>query len=256
MTNSFDRVANIYSQVRPGYPNELYKRVSEFKSFNQDSLLLEIGAGHGIATEEVNSHWNPKIIALEPGDNLFKKSQQKLIGFPNIKVENYSFEKYNSTLKFDGIYSATAFHWIDQSIKFKKAFQMLNDDGLLFLFWNNYSLKNEQVFQQIQNIYQTFHPSGKGNKDIRILQKDKIQSRRQEVEESKYFNLLSHDVIIHFLIYSADMYVNLLKTFSPNALPKKEIAPFYKNIKEYILSNGDEIELEIVVNLEIAGKDI
>lgn len=256
MINTFDKVANIYSQVRPGYPNELYTKVSKFKTFKQDSLLLEIGAGHGIATEEVNSYWNPNIIAIEPGEKLFELSHQKLSIYPKIQVEKCSFEKFESSIKFDGIYSATAFHWINQSIKYKKAFQLLNDDGLLFLFWNNYSLKNERVFHQIQNIYHNFHPQGRGKKDIRILQKEKIQSRRQEIEESKYFKLLNHDVFIHSMIYTAEMYVKLLQTFSPNSLPKNEIEPFYNKIKEFIFSNGDEIELEIVVNLEIAVKDI
>jgi trans-aconitate methyltransferase len=256
MTNTFNKVANIYSQARPGYPEELYKRIADYKTFNQKSLLLEIGAGHGIATEEINTYWNPNIIAIEPGEELYKLAKQRLVDFTNIHLVNCTFENYDSSKIFDGIYSATAFHWIDKSIKFKKAYQLLNENGLLFLFWNNYSLKDTHIFNEIQKIYHSFHPHGAGKKDIRIILREKIQARRKEVEESNYFKLLSHDEISHTIIYSANRYVKLLQSFSDNAFPKSEIDTFYEKIHKSVLSYGNKIELEIVVNLEIAKKSI
>ena len=48
--NTFDKIAKIYTDGRPGYTNEVYQIIDFYTGFSSESSLLEIGAGHGIAT--------------------------------------------------------------------------------------------------------------------------------------------------------------------------------------------------------------
>ncbi|MDC7224080.1 MAG: hypothetical protein PQJ60_10090, partial [Spirochaetales bacterium] len=67
MEITFNQKHREYKEVRPGYPDEIYENAARYGDFHENSRFLEIGAGHGNATEEVRSQWNPRITALEPG---------------------------------------------------------------------------------------------------------------------------------------------------------------------------------------------
>lgn len=254
METTFNENAQDYSAVRPGYPNELYLNVSKFISLDKNSSLLEIGAGHGIATKEISLLWNSSIIAIEPGKTLFDLANTKFDSSSKVSFINSTYEDYETDEKFDCIYAATAFHWISQSVKFKKSFDLLKKDGILFLFWNYYTIKDNIVFEDIQNIYKNYHPQGTGNKDVRILTRNKIEQRKQEVENCNLFNHLDHFEINKPLKLNSDQYIKLLKTFPNNNLLKEEIKGFYSKIKEYIIKQDNIIELNIIVCSEISKK--
>ena len=55
---SFDNIADIYEKVRPGYSDEVYNLVEKYTSLSPDSKILEIGAGDGKATSEMNNRWH------------------------------------------------------------------------------------------------------------------------------------------------------------------------------------------------------
>jgi SAM-dependent methyltransferase len=149
----FDSHSQIYDSVRPGYPQEIYEIISNYKKLGTNSNILEIGAGNGIASQEIYKKWKSKMILIEPGKNLCELLYDRFKNNKDITVKNKTFEKYQTGYKFDAIFSATAFHWLDLSIKYKKSFDLLNDDGLLILFWNNYGIENIEMENEIQKIY-------------------------------------------------------------------------------------------------------
>jgi hypothetical protein len=80
---------------------------------------------------------------------------------------------------------------------------------------------------------------------------EKIENRRKEIEESKYFNLIEHKIIKHIKKYNADTYIKLLKSFPDHLKYRKE---FFEEIEKIITKNKNEIDIRIRVNLEIAEK--
>lgn len=216
--------------------------------------MLEIGAAHGIATEEVSRLWGSSIEALEPGTNLCNLAKSSLAGHKNISFQNITFEDFKTDKRYDGIFSATAFHWPLKELKFQKCFNLLKENGLLFVFWNNYSLKDSNVNGKVQNIYKQFHPGEPLQKSITLIQREKIEERKREIEESKLFKLVCHYEISRSLSFSTEKYIGLLKSFSTNNFAQNEIQPFYKNMYNLLESLGGMIEVMIVVNLEIAVK--
>lgn len=47
---TFDTVASTYEKYRPGYVDELYKRLFEYIPINESSRVIEVGIGGGQAT--------------------------------------------------------------------------------------------------------------------------------------------------------------------------------------------------------------
>jgi SAM-dependent methyltransferase len=254
--HSFDSIARLYDEVRPGYPKEVYEIVSKYKKFSSESSILEIGAGQGIATKEIYEYWNSKITALEPGKNLFNIARSRFADYKNIKLVNQSFEEFEDNQKlFDGIFSASAFHWIDPNIKYRKSYKLLQKDGLLVVYWNNFSIENVEIKNKIQEIYKKYGFPTTGNKSSLDMQEEKIEKRKNEIDESGMFRIIDHQVIRRTINYSSERYIKLLRTFPDHAKEKiANIEGFFEEIAKLVSKEQDNISVKISVNLEIARK--
>ncbi|MCL2478265.1 MAG: class I SAM-dependent methyltransferase, partial [Treponema sp.] len=202
-TLHFDNNFLTYNKIRPGYPKEIYEMVSKHKKLDGNSAVLEIGAGNGIASREIYDNWHPKLTLIEPGKNFCSILAEQFTNIKDIKIENTTFDKYNSTILYDAIFSATAFHWLDISLKYKKSFEMLKEDGLLVLYWNYYGIEDTEMENSIQSIYLKYGMGTEDGKNGYEKQIDKINSRRKEIEESNYFKILEHKSIKRIIEYSA-----------------------------------------------------
>ncbi|MDR0374223.1 MAG: class I SAM-dependent methyltransferase [Treponema sp.] len=246
----FDTHSGIYSDVRPGYPNEVYETISKYKLFNKNSNILEIGSGNGIASQEIYNKWQPKLTLIEPGNNLHNLLKDRFNKNGGIKIYNTSFEEYNNEAVFDAIFSATAFHWCDIKTKYKKVHALLKNDGILILYWNNYGIEDEETYKEIQNIYVKYGKGRKDGKSVCEMQMEQIENRKREIEESGCFEILEHKIIKTVKEYDGNDYIKLIKTFSDHG---KLNDKFFSEINA-IIKNENEIKVRIVVNLEIARK--
>jgi hypothetical protein len=247
----FNNNSQVYNEIRPGYPNEIYEIISEYRAFDKNSNILEIGAGNGIASQEIYNKWQSKLTLIEPGNNLCKILYGKFNDNKNIEIVNTLFEKYQNKILYDGIISATAFHWLELETKYKKSHELLKDDGLLILYWNNYSIESNEMNNDIQKIYTKNGSQMAGGKSIYEKQMEKIDNRKKEIEESKYFEIVEHKIIQWIKGYNSEGYIKLLNTFPDHSKYEKE---FFDNIGEIIIKNGNKINIKIIVNLEIAKK--
>jgi SAM-dependent methyltransferase len=247
----FNKNYKIYDNIRPGYPNEIYEIISKYRSFDKNSDILEIGAGNGVASNEINNKWQANLTLLEPGGNFCELLQLKFRNNNNVKIINLSFEKYENNELFDAIFSATAFHWLDLSIKYKKSYELLKNDGLLILFWNNYNFENIGIKDKIQKIYEKYGKGFNDKKSNYERQMEKIESRRKEIDESNYFKVIEHKIIKNLFEYSTYEYIQLLKTFSDHS---EFDSKFWEEMEQIIINNGNKINVKIISNLEIANK--
>jgi len=254
MGNTFDENFNEYVTARPSYPDSIFQNFMKYCKLSEKSHCLEIGAGHGIATEIISLLWKANIIAIEPGESLFNYAQSTLSESSNVSFFHTTFEEFVTTDKFDCIYAATAFHWLNPDVKFKKSHELLKANGILFLFWNYFDLKDPKVGEDIQQIYKEYHPQEYQKIDPKKSIRAKIENRKREIEDCGLFNLINHFETINPAKFSAEQYIKLLKTFPNNSYPDSEIEPFFKAIEKYIWDNGNLIELDIIVCSEIAQK--
>jgi SAM-dependent methyltransferase len=249
----FDNNSRFYDAARPGYPEEIYTAVSKHKTFNENSDILEIGAGNGAASVEIYNRWQSKLVLIEPGSNLCKILSGKFGGNKNITIENITFEEYQNTILFDAIFSATAFHWVDAGIKYKKSYELLKDNGLLILYWNSYGIENNELNGKIQKIYTKYGNGIDSGKNVYERQIEKIENRRKEIEGSGYFRITEHKIMKNVIEYDVENYIKLLKTFPDHIKMEQE---FFAGVKEAITENGSKIGVRVLTNLEICRAEL
>lgn len=136
---SFDQAAQIYDETRPSYPDAVIDWIIDRTEVAKDETLLEIGPGTGQATIKFAER-GYRIHGVELGrdlaDLLIRKGREHDY---SITVDVSSFEDWVPPTPFrtSFIFSATAFHWIDRDVKYKKCFDLLSDNGHLVLMWND-----------------------------------------------------------------------------------------------------------------------
>ncbi|MCJ7622491.1 MAG: class I SAM-dependent methyltransferase [Anaerolineaceae bacterium] len=155
---TFNEVAEIYDEARPGYPEQLFKDIISLSGIPDDGKILEVGCGTGKATLPF-ARRGYKMLCLELGKNLADVAVRNCRSYPQVSIENTTFEDW--TLQpgsFDLFISAQAFHWIVPEIGYPKARASLKDSGAIALFWSHYPRPQTSFFKALDNIYKERAP--------------------------------------------------------------------------------------------------
>lgn len=183
---SFNGAAKTYDESRPSYPDEVIDWIIDRTKVSRSDSLLEIGSGTGQATFKFAER-GYRIHCVEMGKNLADILIEKGSKY-DITVDVSSFENWQPETQFRTpfIFSATAFHWIDQSIKYKKCYDLLNEDGYLVLLWHVVPDTELEVVRKAYELLWEYYPERKGksqsNDDIKF-------DRKSEIINSGFFNL-------------------------------------------------------------------
>lgn len=192
-------IAGIYEDIRPSYPERLIQDVISKTNLKLDDMLLEIGAGTGKATIQFADK-GFRIHAIELGEDMAEILRDKCADYPNVSLDIVPFEEWNcpTNQKYDMIYSAQAFHWIDKNIKYSKCHELLKDNGFLVLFWYNpcddelpETREIEEKVDRIIKKYVSNYFTDRGKPERRTH--DGVScydERKAELEESGLFNLV------------------------------------------------------------------
>lgn len=142
MKGNFSNVAQEYEKYRPKYPIKCVKYLKEKCDLNDDSCIVDIGAGTGIFTEMLLYN-NLKVIAVEPNDEMRKILKEKLGNNKNLIIkkgtaENTTIDEKNADL----ITVAQAFHWFDIEKFRNECRRILKPNGNVFIIWNKLDTNN------------------------------------------------------------------------------------------------------------------
>src|SRR5437868_4826158 len=119
----FDRVAEEYDRVRPGYPAEL---IDSALAGAEIRRVLEVGCGTGQLTGALAAR-GLEVEAVEPGANLAALARRRV---PGLRVHSRRFEDVAlPEAAYDAVFSATAFHWVDPAVGWAKAARILRPGG-------------------------------------------------------------------------------------------------------------------------------
>jgi SAM-dependent methyltransferase len=133
---AFEEVADLFDEVRPGYPDDLVEEVLDLSGIPPDGRILEIGCGPGNATLPYAQR-GYHITAIELGERLAALAVRNLAGFPRVRVINSAFEAWPLEEKaFHLAISAEAMHWIPPEIGYPKVAAALHDQGSAAFYWN------------------------------------------------------------------------------------------------------------------------
>ncbi len=129
----FDEVPELYDRVRPSYPDELYADLVAITGMGEGSSVLEVGCGTGQATRALAA-LGCMVTAVELGAGMAALAKARLSTFPNVEIETSSFEGWaDRGRRFDVLVAASAWHWVDPSIGWRKAREVLRPRGWMAL---------------------------------------------------------------------------------------------------------------------------
>lgn len=132
----FDRIAELYDRVRPGYPAEAVADVIRSCALTAASRVIEVGCGTGQLTRAL-AGTGASILAAEPGEALAATARARLAQYGAVEVHTTRFEDLDAPPgSFDLVVAATSFHWVDPAVGYHKAARLLRPDGCLALLTN------------------------------------------------------------------------------------------------------------------------
>jgi SAM-dependent methyltransferase len=129
----FDEVADEYDRNRPRYPDELVDQACRVAGVGDGARVLEIGCGSGQLTRSLAAR-GLHVTALEPGPNLLALARQNLDGGRAVEFINARFEDAAVPREgFRAVFSASALHWVDPEVSWRKIADALVPGGTLAL---------------------------------------------------------------------------------------------------------------------------
>ncbi len=129
LRQTFDRAAELYDRVRPDYPEALFDDLIALAGLTPPDRLLEVGCATGKATRPL-ARRGFRITCVELGAELAAAARRNLAGF-GVEVVRGQFEEWRPSESFGLVYAATAWHWIDPGVRYRRAWQALRPGGHL-----------------------------------------------------------------------------------------------------------------------------
>ncbi len=234
---SYNQIAQQYDRARPKYPASLFDDIVAYANLGAGARLLEIGSGTGQATLPLAERGYP-IDCIELGGELAAVARERLAQFNKVKIINADFETVALPLRrYDLVYAATAFHWLNPATRFQRAHDLLKPGGALALFWHRPVLTDvsrDQV-HALQEVYRRAVPK---------LARDYEPPPSPHAVRTEYDKLIPQSGLFgefatrkHYVLieYSAETYVDLLGTFSDHlALPAETRRQLFEEVRALI----------------------
>ena len=260
----FDEIVLNYDKVRPEYPVALFEEIMKYSGPGEGTKALEIGAGTGKATIPfLNAGYS--VTAVELGAKMADFMVERFHGNDRFKVITGTFEDaLVEEDRYDLVYAASAFHWVDAETGCPKIYRILKSRGAIALFrYNLVPAVGEELYEEIQESYEKFYYSYyKSSQRLTKISKDQYwepwkihQGFGFESLEKYGFMDISKSLYDVTRTFDADEYIALLDTMSDHrSLPEYERAALYNGIKEAIQRHGGQHRAEYVFQLYMGRK--
>jgi SAM-dependent methyltransferase len=213
LREAFESAADIYESARPSYPERLFDELVELAELRPGARLLEIGCGTGKATRPLLER-GFSVVCVELGMQLAEAARRNLVGHP-VEIEVEPFESWKGEPEsFDLVYAATAWHWVDSAVRYRKAHELLRPSGYL-AFWgarHAFPADADPFFTEIQEVYDAIGESYEGTWPP--PPPEKVPDEVAEIEGTGLFEQIDVRRYVWETKYTADEYITLLDTFS------------------------------------------
>jgi SAM-dependent methyltransferase len=215
LRTTFDSAADLYQQARPEYPEALFDTLAALAGLAAGDRLLEVGCATGKATIPL-ARRGFRITCIEIGPKLAAAARRNLAAFPNAEVTEGTFETWRppGEDRFDLVFAATAWHWIDPAVRYRRAWELLRPGGHL-AFWSATHVfpdGGDRFFAEIQDVYNEIG-EGLSPGEIRFRPGD-LPDSRAEISASGLFEDVAVRRFDWEVSYDAAEYLRLLDTFS------------------------------------------
>lgn len=158
---SFDLAAQIYDEIRPGYPPALFEDLFELLPPRPE--ILEVGPGTGQATRDL-LRLGAVVHAIEIGPAMAARLRANLPS-DRLRVTVGDFERVAIPDRSkDAVFSATAYHWVSPAAQRDLPAAILRPGGVLAIVDLNQvaSPDDQGFFDAVDPIYQRYDQGHRG----------------------------------------------------------------------------------------------
>lgn len=252
LRSTFDEVAELYEEARPGYPDELFDDLAALGGLAPGSAVLEIGCGTGQATRSLAGR-GYEITCVELGERLAAVAARTLAEFDRVRVVTADFEAWDSPgATFDLVFAATSWHWLDPEMRYARAAALLRPGGALAIVATKHVLLpgSDRFLAEVQDVYESVGEGG-----MAIPPPEDVEDDREEIEGSAVFGPVAVRRYLVEVAYTADEYVALLETFSGHrAMEEAKRSLLYEEIHRRIERRpGRRVRKAYLFILHVAG---
>lgn len=141
---SFGKQASVYATGRPGYPDELYRWISE--NCNAHHCVWDVGTGSGQAARSLTAYFD-QVHATDVSNEQIKTAK------PHAQITYVTTPAHISTLRdatVDAVTVATALHWFADEEFWTEVHRVANPNAL-FAAWT-YTLPSSETAAQAEFI--------------------------------------------------------------------------------------------------------
>jgi SAM-dependent methyltransferase len=243
----YSPAAEAYNQVRPRYPQALIDRVLNITQLSAQSRILEIGCGPAIATPVFAAIGCP-MLCIEPNPDFTRLAQQNCQPYPNVTIQNCSFEEWQlEPGKFDAVLAASSFHWVSPEVGYPKVAAALRPGGHFILLWNKELTPSYEVYQQLTSVYEQYAPSLIRPYEDSTAQAAILDELGGMTIESGHFEDLQTANLEVKVTYSIDQYLLLLNTYSPHLkLEPQQKQYLFEGLRQLLEQDSNTVELSYV----------
>ncbi len=129
----FNEVAVEYDRNRPAYPDALVDQACEVAGIADGDRVLEVGCGTGQLTRSLLAR-GLRVTALEPGDQLILLAEENLKAAGDVEFVHARLEEAQLPREsYEAVFSASAIHWVDPDLGWRKIADALAPNGTLAL---------------------------------------------------------------------------------------------------------------------------
>lgn len=223
-----------YEAYRPGYPPAA---IDHLLALSGPSRAIEIGAGTGKATQDLARH-GLSITCLEPSPEMAAILSGKVL--PGVDVVVTTFEDWaGPDDRFDLVYAAQAWHWVERPSGYEKVKRLLRPGGALALMWN---IPTER-YAGFDDVYRRHAPHLLDETDERIKSRDE-PPWLGELEQAGFaeVSLFTHDWSVDL---DPETYRSLNSTYSDHMLlPEPVRTDLLTSLEQAVHERGGSVTLD------------
>jgi trans-aconitate methyltransferase len=255
--DTFDQVAELYHEARPGYPGAIFDDVLSFAALPSPAQLFEIGCGTGHATIEF-ARRGFAIDCVELGPNLADLARRNLESHPRVSITLADFDNFAANSRYHLVYSASAYHWLNPATRIARIAELLHPAGCVAV-WRNHDIRGKlsaRFHDAAQAIYAAAAPD-LVNKHDGVTELSRIPfTESEQWLASGLFRDAQTRVYLWQRKYTAEEHVRVLDTYSDHRMLAADArAKLFAGLRSLIKARfNDSITREFATILQSARK--
>lgn len=154
---AFGRAAELYDEVRPGYPDAVMDSAIALAGVRAGDRVFEVGAGTGKATGAL-ARRGLEVLAIEPSPEMAAVARRNLARLGCVTIAETDFERWIPAEERAALFSFQAWHWTDPGSRYRLAHRALTPGGRLAAIWTFPEWANSELRPALSAAYESAAP--------------------------------------------------------------------------------------------------